>query len=243
MKAFDEYTSKFDKNNIMILRKYNHSYRVSNISKMLAQKLKLDESNIKLATLIGLLHDIGRFEQAKKFSTFSDIDSIDHGDFGAYLLFEEGLISKFTRDEENYDVIKVSVKGHNKYSIDKEYDEKTLLHLKIIRDADKIDILNIFANLTEYEFNCDGEVSKEVEKQFFNNQIVDNKYKNINANWAVGVVSFVFDINFIESFEYIKQEKFISKIYDRLESLEDKEKLKKYFEYAQNYIEKMLKDR
>ena len=36
--------------------------------------------------LIGLLHDIGRFEQVKVYDTFSDIDSIDHADYGVEIL-------------------------------------------------------------------------------------------------------------------------------------------------------------
>lgn len=240
MKEFDEYTSKFDLDNKMMKLKYNHSYRVKDISNLLAKKLRLDEENIKLATLIGLLHDIGRFEQIKKYGTYSDINTIDHGDFGAYLLFNKGLISNFTIDVQNYDIIKECVKCHNKYCIDNEkmYDEKTLTQLKIIRDADKLDILNIFANLNETDVNSDGSISKEVENQFFNNEILDNRSKKTNADKIIGIISYIYDINFKESFEYIKQQDFIEKIYDRIE---DKKMFKQYFEHAKNYIEQNLK--
>ena len=104
-------------------------------------------------------------------------------DFREYLLFNKGLISNFTIDVQNYDIIKECVKCHNKYCIDNEkmYDEKTLTQLKIIRDADKLDILNIFANLNETDVNSDGSISKEVENQFFNNEILDNRSKKTNG--------------------------------------------------------------
>ena len=44
--------------------------------------LNLEKEDIKLAELIGLLHDIGRFEQLKRFNTFVDKKSINHGEFG-----------------------------------------------------------------------------------------------------------------------------------------------------------------
>ena len=42
-----------------------------------------------------MLHDIGRFEQIRRFGTFNDVQSVDHAEFGADLLFKEGLIRKF----------------------------------------------------------------------------------------------------------------------------------------------------
>ena len=42
-----------------------------------------------------MLHDIGRFEQIRRFGTFNDAQSVDHAEFGADLLFKECLIRKF----------------------------------------------------------------------------------------------------------------------------------------------------
>ena len=143
MEAFDSYTKQFDMTNRITALKYNHSYRVSKLSNMLASSLNLNNQDVELATLIGLIHDIGRFEQIKKFDTLSDIGTMDHADFGAYLLFDEGLITKFTKDTSVYPIIGECVAGHNKYSLKKLDDERTLTQLKLIRDADKIDIFNI----------------------------------------------------------------------------------------------------
>ena len=60
-----------------------------------AISLGLDKADTDLAWLIGMLHDIGRFEQLKNYGTFSDADSIDHAHYGVHLLFDEGLIWKF----------------------------------------------------------------------------------------------------------------------------------------------------
>ena len=78
-KFFLEYVQNYDLNNENIKRKEQHSLRVMAISKKIAEELKLSEKEIKLATLIGLLHDIGRFEQYTKWKTFSDKISTNHG--------------------------------------------------------------------------------------------------------------------------------------------------------------------
>ena len=46
--------------------KYHHSYRVRDNMILLAKNLNLPPEDIKLASVIGLLHDIGRFEQYKR---------------------------------------------------------------------------------------------------------------------------------------------------------------------------------
>ncbi len=50
--------------------KVEHTYRVADISEQIAEKLGLSEEDIALAWLIGMLHDIGRFETTSPFSYF-----------------------------------------------------------------------------------------------------------------------------------------------------------------------------
>ena len=61
-KAFKEYVKNYDPNDKKVKLKIAHIERVSQIAKQLAENLNLDEEDVKLAELIGLLHDIGRFE-------------------------------------------------------------------------------------------------------------------------------------------------------------------------------------
>ena len=82
-KEFIKYTEKYDLSDVNIKRKQEHSIRVMRISKRIAEGMKLTQEEIDIATLIGLLHDIARFEQYTKYHTFKDAESIDHGDLGA----------------------------------------------------------------------------------------------------------------------------------------------------------------
>ena len=103
----EKFLLKYDKKNRKILLKIEHTYRTAKISKEIAKSLNLDEENIQLAELIGLLHDIGRFEQAKIYDTFDDKKSIDHADFAVEMLFKENLIEKFI-DERKFNELGVS---------------------------------------------------------------------------------------------------------------------------------------
>lgn len=57
IKIFDEYVGNFDLKDEGILRKKEHSYRVMNFAKSIAESLKLNEADIYIATLAGLVHD------------------------------------------------------------------------------------------------------------------------------------------------------------------------------------------
>lgn len=59
------YTQKDRIKNTKVQTKVEHMMRVSEISKRIASDLTLKQEQIKVAELIGLLHDIGRFEQYK----------------------------------------------------------------------------------------------------------------------------------------------------------------------------------
>ena len=95
---FMKYTNNYDIENENIERKIYHSLRVMEISKKIATNMGLENEKIELATLIGLLHDIGRFEQFKIYQTYSDLESIDHGDLGADILKQNNFIRNFIKE-------------------------------------------------------------------------------------------------------------------------------------------------
>ena len=116
---FLKYTEKYNLSNEKLKRKQLHSLRVMKKSRIIAQSLKLSEEEIQIATLIGLLHDIGRFEQYTKYNTFSDHNSIDHAELGIRILQENNYIKNYIEDENWISIILIAIKNHNKYKIEK----------------------------------------------------------------------------------------------------------------------------
>lgn len=140
---FQEYVSKFNSKQGRIKLKIDHIKRVAEISEMLANYLKLNEEQTRLAKAIGIFHDIGRFKQVEMYDTFSDKDSINHAELGVKILFDENLIEDFGIEEKYKKIIKLAILNHNKDKIEEGLTEEENLFCKIIRDADKLDIFYV----------------------------------------------------------------------------------------------------
>ena len=142
MQAFMEYTKAYDAENPKIKLKIDHTFQVA----MLAEKIAstINDVDSDMAWLLGMLHDIGRFEQIKRYNTFSDADSIDHAELGADLLFKENLLSFFGLfSEEEREIMEISIRNHNRYRIQENLPESLQSYCHILRDADKVDIFRV----------------------------------------------------------------------------------------------------
>lgn len=214
---FMKYTNNYDIENENIDRKIYHSLRVMEISKKIATNMGLGNEKIELATLIGLLHDIGRFEQFKIYQTYSDLESIDHGDLGADILKQNNFIRNFIKESKYDEIILKSIQNHNKYKIADDLNKEEKFFCKIVRDADKIDILyeaiEIFWKNGREEIQNDL-ISDKVYNEFLSKKPI-KKDKNMKKNGIdklVLMLAFVFDINFHESLEILKKEDYLNKI-------------------------------
>ena len=145
---FKKFIGKYDFSNDKIMLKMKHTYRVEEYSKTIAESINLNEEDIKLAALIGLLHDIGRFEQVKTHDSFDDFLTIDHATLGVHILKQNDYIAKYA-EKKYWNTIFNAVENHNKFYIQKDLNDYDLMHSKIIRDADKLDIFNVYIERLE----------------------------------------------------------------------------------------------
>lgn len=86
MDEFADYTNGYDISDEKIRLKVEHTYRVVGLCDRIARSLGMEENDINLAWVIGMLHDIGRFDQVKHYGTFSDANSVDHAHYAVELL-------------------------------------------------------------------------------------------------------------------------------------------------------------
>ena len=237
---FMKYTENYNLQNEHIKGKQQHSLRVMEISKQIAEGLQLSQEEIRLATLIGLLHDIARFEQYTQYHTFKDMLSVDHGDLGAEILEKD--IRKYIETDRYDDIIIKAVKNHNKYKIEEGLAEKEKIFAQIVRDADKIDIFFIAAEVLwrnekeQVEKSIiNPQIKQEIDEE---NNIKNSKYKKIEyVNAILRMLAFMFDVNFKSSFKMIKEEQYVDRmvnrfkykdVYTQKEILDAGEKMKQY---------------
>ena len=241
--------NNFDINDDKIIHKINHTYNVVENAKYLCEHLNLDEVNTKLAMIIALLHDIGRFEQAKEMKSFrEDIITFDHATLGVKILFENGEISNYVNDESYYSIIKKAIENHSKYVLDETgMTDIEILQCKIIRDADKIDsfraktIDDIYtmANITKDDIE-NSKVSKKVYDTFKECKTILSKDRKTGLDIWISYIAFIFGLEFKESYELIIKNDYLNKLFNRFEYKEDKIVVDELRKCAFEYLEKKL---
>jgi len=126
-----------------------HSLRVADNAHRIARELGMAGTELELAHAAGLLHDVGRFTQFSRYGSFRDADTIDHGEEGRTVL-EPELSRLFSRRHDRERLLS-AVRYHNRKAEDIPADLSPphLALLRLVRDADKIDIMAIVLGSVE----------------------------------------------------------------------------------------------
>ena len=220
--AFASYTRKYDVSDPKIALKIAHTYRVAGNCEQIARSIGLSEEEVEFAWLSGMLHDVGRFEQVKRYNTFIDSESVDHAEFGADLLFgEEKLIEDYTHDRSLDAMMETVIRQHNKYRIDEAVGGDTLVFCNILRDADKVDILRVnvespmeeIYNVTEDVLFSSG-VSEKVMEQVRMHKAVNRDVMDSPAEHLIGHMALAFELVYPRSWELAKEQGYLYKMFE-----------------------------
>lgn len=232
LEEFEKYISTYDLDQGYMKLKHDHSVRVMELMEKYALELGFSEDDVELAKLIGLLHDIGRFEQYKVFGSDVDHETVDHADYSVVQLFEKKQIKQFTDREDWYPIIEFAIKNHNKRVMADCNDERVLKFAKLIRDIDKLDIIYLlgYLKLNMYK-DAPYDITKEVSDYVFKHETVDvTKCCNDN-DWTTAQFAFVFDVNNDVILKEYKKN--LEYYYERI----NKERFKEIYEEIIRYID------
>ncbi len=133
----------------MLQLKYDHSLRVAREARDIAADLGWQASEIQMAELIGLFHDVGRFSQYQEFRTYFDPHSVDHAHRGFEVLSSSGWLVGLPQKESR--LILESVRLHNRHHLPDDLTESVLRFVNLVRDADKLDIFRVLNDAIEQE--------------------------------------------------------------------------------------------
>ena len=246
--VFAEYISSYNMNIGQNQLKVKHTYKVADISEQIAKQLSLSPLDVDLAWLIGLLHDIARFEQNKRYGTFNDLVSVDHAELGADILFVEGKIREFI-NEDTYDrIIETAIRFHNKYRVDNSLDDHTKMFCNIIRDADKLDIFRVnlesskedVYEVSEKDFKT-SEFSKDIFESFFNEKTVLKQLKKNAVDGLACHLSLVYELVYPESVKIAVEQGFVDRMMNfKSGNAKTNEQLKQMSEKLNYYIKQRL---
>jgi putative nucleotidyltransferase with HDIG domain len=224
--AFDAYYRSFkglDNNqerNFEI--KKDHSYRVAELAESIATKAGLDDATQALAYPAGLFHDIGRFPQFIKYNTFNDSVSADHAALSLEVVQGGGFLSNLPA--EKVEAVCSAIFLHNKAELGGNYSETTGMLAKVLRDADKLDILHVLSDYYEkknaqpnhtltWELPIGFKISDEVAAALSTGKTIPKAAIKNQLDLKVFQMSWVHDLNFKASFRLLSQGRFFDRIY------------------------------
>lgn len=222
-REFEKFLDEYDKEDDKIKLKIVHTRGVVKSASQIAQGMKLSKEDQDLAELIALLHDIGRFEQLKQYDSFSP-DTMDHASYGVELLFgERKMIRRFVKEETWDEIIKTAIAKHSDYKLEGITDERTLLHAKLIRDADKLDncrvkleeSIEVLLGVSKEEVGRQ-EITKKVWESCKKKESIVSAERVTEKDFWVSYLAYFFDINFASTYQIIQKENYVERLIHRI---------------------------
>ena len=238
--AFDSYVAAYDATNPRIALKVEHTLRVAELCERIAREAGFTPAGVDLAWLCGLLHDIGRFEQLRRWDTFSDAASTSHAALGVEVLFGNegdtgvadddgsaagtiGIIHRFIDpNDELEEVIRAAVGFHSDYRLPEDLNVRTHAICDVVRDADKLDILRVAStdtvetvlNATEDELLASA-VSPAIEDAFFEHHTAHYSERVTPVDYLVNLACFAFELVYPASLEIADEQEYIYRALER----------------------------
>lgn len=228
---FQDYVDRFcDSQGVlhpMLELKRSHSLRVARNAKLIAVGLDLPEAERRIAEGTGLVHDVGRFTQFAQYGSYRDADTIDHGSEGYRVLKTQKppLLEDFT----HWESLLCAVLYHNKKRTDIPHNitcEQEHL-LRLIRDADKLDIIEIVLSSVASDGFCDlpamlpnislsRELSPAVLKEIENTRSVSSDNLSTLADFLIMIATWFYDLNFVPTWQMAMKRNVLSRIQKQL---------------------------
>ncbi len=244
---FSGYTGSFvraageDRGNMVL--KVRHTLEVCRNAAAVARGEGLSPAEAALAEAAALLHDVGRFSQYSRWRTFDDGASANHGELGAGVLGESGLLERFPARER--ELLLNAVRCHNAFGVPAFEDPLALLVVRLVRDADKLDIWRVMAE--HYESPAEDrspavvlnlpdapECSEEAVANILAGRLVPLSALGTVNDLRLMQLSWVYDLNFRTSFGLLLERGHIDRISAFLPASEEiKNAVHRIREYAE----------
>lgn len=215
--------------------KIAHTLRVLEITKKIVKTTDFNEEEAKLACIIALLHDVGRFPQWQKFQSYVDTDECNHCDLGEKILKDEKLLKVFIPKTREYDeIILKAVKLHGRLELPLNLSREERAFCELLRDADRTDILYLASKEKNFDFlfahypDGDRKLNPRIAKLLHGKSSVNFKFVRNKMDILALRVSLIWQYTFIDAMLYVKKERYLEKMIALFEE--------KYPEYDKDYL-------
>ena len=227
--------------------KKDHTFRVRDTILDIGNSIDLSEEDIAIAEACALLHDVGRFEQHRKYGTFSDSKSLNHAALGVRIIREHEVLKNFQPEAKK--IIIRSVGCHNMSFVPEKNGRDWIRFLKLVRDADKIDILYV---VTDYYKSSISGTNKVLELDLPDTDTISDAIYTPLAKGRIALVKdlrslndfklyqmgWVYDLNFLRSLQIIREREYLEMLRNALP--ESSRKADKIFQITSEYLSTRL---
>lgn len=191
-----------------MLLKEEHTKKVTGICQELASHFELSSNDCLLAELMGLFHDVGRFEQFTRYQTFNDSLSENHALLGLKVIKDLPLAKKMSKSD--YEAFCFAIANHNAKQIAKTANPRHLFFAKLLRDADKLDIYRV---LEPFLQPSDGSgCSEDFLQRFINGEQCDYSQIKTQDDRKLVRLMWIYDVNFSWTLQKIVDADYIRRI-------------------------------
>lgn len=241
---FDDYVTGFFSEdeyvNSNLKMKQLHSRRTCSVTLELVDELELDANQKRIAETIALFHDIGRFEQFVRYATYNDARSVNHCQLGLQVLRDTNVLAPVDKAER--EVIEKAIEYHGRKELPSDLDDQCLLFSKVIRDADKVDVLYVITEYHKHYRDCRGdfmlqtlllelpdepEYSPEIVDGLLHGRRIDHKELRTMNDMRLLLIGWVYDVNFAATLKQIRERGFLDVLFDFLPKTCDIERVRR----------------
>jgi HD superfamily phosphohydrolase YqeK len=232
---FDTYTNRFlgkdEYVDAHLNVKQEHTRRTCEEILFLAGRLALDDNQKRIAETAALFHDLGRFPQFSQYRTYNDARSVDHARLSVEILRQEGVLASLRREERQW--VQTAIEHHGRKSLPDGLTGQALLFAKLLRDADKLDILRVVVEIYqlhradpaghrfEIELPDEPRYSPEVFEAVMSGQLIEYTKLHTLNDMRLCQIGWVHDLNFAASLERLKERGFLDRLFEYLPQTAD----------------------
>ncbi len=190
--------------------KKQHSYNVCGNARDIAASIGFPPEDILIAEAIALFHDVGRFPQYVRYRTFRDDISENHALLSVKVIQEQEVLRNLTEQQQM--LITTTVRSHNVFALPDLADVRQMRHLRLIRDADKVDILRVFIDAYEGKSNPSAiglglpeteDYSPEALRCIAERRMFTLRQLRSLNDFRLLQLSWIFDLNYPESIRMV----------------------------------------
>jgi hypothetical protein len=193
--------------------KVAHTYRVVREIRTLSLSPEGLHVSADIAQTAAILHDIGRFQQYAAFNSYDDRTTTDHAALSIVLIDQLGLLDEAGKEKKHQ--IRTAVRLHNSESIEEGLDKATCALVKMLRDADKLDIWRVIISMDEDKPIAD-DFTKETFDYVRDFRHVPYAQAKTKADMRLFRVSWLFDLFYPEAIRTVLKRGYVKKMFEKL---------------------------